>query len=128
MKATCYHLRSARTGLKVLGGSISSGGMNLDQAAEHLMNTLPVHVSESGHVYFTHRGSPVFAYLSVDPSETEKGRAALKAWRDDQSARLTAEQARDLERKAELDDLVGELGLAKAIRLLKEKRNEDQDK
>lgn len=128
MKATCYHLRRARDGVKVSGGSISGGGMNLDQAAEYLTNTLPVHVSDSGRVYFMHSGEPVFAYLSVEPAETEKGRAAHKVWNAEREARFRAEREREQGLEEELDDLVGEVGLEEAIRLLKERRrNEDQD-
>ncbi len=80
MKATCYHFRDMN-GKKILGGSLPNG-MTLDAAAAHVANAADVVVMNSGRVSFAHRGLPVWAYLSLDPEQTEKGCAALRAHRE----------------------------------------------
>lgn len=80
MKATCYHFRDMK-GPKIVGGSLGmSRPLTLDEGAAQVVAMLDVSVTTSGRVRFTHKGSEVYAYLSLDPSETEKGKAAKRAW------------------------------------------------
>lgn len=81
MRATCYHFRN-KNGTKVLGGSLSgSVARDLNAAAEEIIARLGVAVTNGGRVHFVRNGQEVFVYLSVDASETERGRAALEDWR-----------------------------------------------
>lgn len=118
-KATCYHLRNMQ-GQKVVGGTFAQG-MSLEEAAHWLVDGAELTVTNSGQVHFLYGKQPVWVYLSVDPLQTEKGRLALKAWRDEERNHLDreAELNRDLER--ELEDLVDEVGLYEVVRLLREK-------
>ena len=74
MKPTCYHLRRVSDNLKVVSGSLPRSLTTLDAAAEWLSERAPVVVSPTGNVQFTYGGgTPVYAYLSVDPAETAQG-------------------------------------------------------
>lgn len=111
MQATCYHLRDL-SGMKVLGGSLSMvAAIDLNTAAARLVAELDAAVLPSGRVSFMHKGKPVYAYLSVDPSGTDKARAVLAA---DRQRRAAAQAAHDAQR-AQLDDLIDRVGLDAAI-------------
>lgn len=86
MKATCYHIRKdSDNRIKVCGGSVGiSNPMDLNEAAEWIAQTHEVGVSPSGRVMFKRNGEFVQAYLSIDAADTQKGRAALKAYREQQ--------------------------------------------
>lgn len=108
MIATCYHLRDTR-GVKVLGGSLNMGRgpkADLNQAAESLVNQTEIRVMPSGRLAFFHNDKPVSMYLSIEPSETLKGKEILRAHLAKRERLRAAEEAR----RRELDDLVDELG------------------
>lgn len=113
MRATCYHLRDLN-GQKLVGGSMPAD-IDLNDAARYLTLQLDVAVTPSGRVSFMHRDRPVWVYLSVDPSDTDKARAALAA---DRQRRADAQAAQDAQ-QAELDALIDQHGLAGAIAKLK---------
>lgn len=121
MKATCYHMRS-QTGDKVLGGSIGISDkrhIDLNAAASDLCNRHPMVVTSSGRVSFEHNGKAVWAYLSVDPGESEKGLALLKEHRkaEAEKAQIQGEKEEALEK--ELDTAIEKAGgMEKAIALL----------
>lgn len=118
MKPTCYHLRRVSDGAKIVGGSIPRTLETLDAAAEWLSKFTQVSVTESGQVHFTYGNTPVWAYLSVDPAETEQGKEALRQWRIEKRNREDAEAERNDELQRELEDLVGSIGIEAAIRKL----------
>lgn len=117
MKATSYHIRD-ETGLKVVGGtrlSIRGGTLDLNGAAAELTDELDVAVLNSGRVSFMRNGQPVWLYLSVDPAETDKGKAALIA---DSNARAAAERERralEAAQNVELFRLICDVGAEAAI-------------
>lgn len=123
-KATCYHLRNMK-GQKVVGGTL--GDLTLDDAVQYLTRCYGIGVNQNGAVHFLHNGEPVWAYLSVDPLQTEKGKFALREWKEARDLEFRRQAELERKRERELDDLVGEIGLDEAIRMLREKRNEDQD-
>lgn len=125
IEATCYHLRNMQ-GQKVVGGTLPRN-MSLEDAANWLVEGAELTVTNSGQVHFLYGKQPVWVYLSVDPLQTEKGRLALKAWRDEERNRLDREAELNRDHERELEDLVDEIGLDEVIRLLKERRNEGQD-
>jgi response regulator of citrate/malate metabolism len=115
MNATCYHLRDM-AGMKVLGGSLSMATpTDLNTAAARLVAELDVAVLPSGRVSFMRNGKPVWAYLTIDPTDTDKARAALAA---DRQRRADAQAAHDAQ-QAELDALIDQHGVAGAIAKLK---------
>lgn len=118
MKATCYHLRRVNDGTKIVGGSIPKG-LTLDQAAEWLTQKSQLTVTPSGLVHYVYGGSPVWAYLSVDPSETPQGQAAKREWLTEKRNREDREAELNRERERELEDLVDEIGYDAAIEALR---------
>ena len=95
MNATCYHLRNIN-GVKVVGGSLGmSRDISLAEGAEQVARTLGVAVKGDGRVVFTHNGQQVDAYLSIDPSRTEKGRDALRTWRAEKALAEAAARAEE---------------------------------
>ena len=120
MKPTCYHLRRVSDNLKVVGGTLPNSLTSLDAAAEWLSERAPVVVSPTGNVQFTYGGgTPVYAYLSVDPAETEQGKDALTQWRIEKRNREDAEAERSKDLERELEDLVDILGVEAAIQKLR---------
>ena len=118
MKPTCFHLRRVSDNVKVVGGTVPKSCATLDEAAEWLSEGAPVVVSNTGSVQFTYGGTPVYAYLSVDPSETEQGKEALRQWRIEKRNRDEAEAKHNADLERELEDLVGSIGIEAAIRKL----------
>lgn len=121
MKATCFHMRDMN-GQKVVGGTLSMNsheGTDLNAAADHLTNELDVIVMPSGSVSFARAGKPVWVYLSVDPTQTAKGREALRAHEQSsaEAARIAAEE--EEERSRALEAAVAAVGYDKAMALLK---------
>ena len=119
MKPTCYNLRRVSDNLKVVGGSLPSSLTTLDAAAEWLSERAPVVVSTTGKAQFTYGGTPVWAYLSVDPAETPQGKEALNQWRIEKRNREDAEAERNEDLERELEDLVDSLGVEAAIQKLR---------
>lgn len=117
MLASCYHYRDM-AGNKVLGGSVA-GQMDLNAAAIQQTVQLEIIVMNSGRLSYAYKGKPVGVYLSLDPSETEKGRAVreshLLAIEMAHNASVESQKAQDLE----LQNEVNKLGIEKAIELLK---------
>lgn len=120
MKATCYHLRN-QAGVKVLGGSIglADSGPDLNAAAARITNELDIIVTPSGRLSFAKDGKPVFAYLSVDPAETEKGQAVLAAYRNERARAQQLEAEQEAANEDALNDAVGAIGIERALELLR---------
>lgn len=118
MNPTCYHLRRVSDGLKVVGGTIPRSIKSLDEAAEWLTKQSEVAVSASGNVHFLYGGTPVWAYLSVEASETERGKEALRQWHIEKRNREDAEAEHNNDLERELEDIVGSMGIEAAIRKL----------
>ena len=119
MKPACYHLRRVSDGNKVVGGTLPNSLTSLDAAAEWLSCRAPIVVSTTGKVQFTYGGTPVWAYLSVDPVETPQGKEALNQWRIEKRNREDAEAERNQDLERELEDLVGSIGIEAAIQKLR---------
>jgi hypothetical protein len=113
MKATCYHYRN-QSGDKIVGGSLPNG-IDLNAAADRLIAGLDVVVMSSGRLSFADKGRPVWVYLSVDPTDTDKGKAALRAHR----AQLDKDAAAAAAMRDDLDDLVDRLGIDVVLGKLK---------
>ena len=119
MKPTCYNLRRVSDGQKVVGGTVPKSYTTLDQAAEWLVDHAQVAVNGSGRVGFLYGGSPVLAYLSVDPADTTQGKEALKQWRIDQRNREDAEAERNADFEREIEDLMDGLSQEEIVRRLR---------
>lgn len=115
MKATCYHIRDAK-GQKVLGGTLSmSSSLDMNAAAERLVAELELGVTNSGRLTFVRGGAPVAVYLSVDPSDSDRGRAVLRSHREAREREQVALRDKEEAQQAELDALLSELGTEAAI-------------
>lgn len=112
MKTTCYHARGMN-GAKTVGGSLSYS--SLDEGARFIESQFDVIVQPSGRVTFAQGGKPVDVYLSVDPAQTEKGRAAIAA---DRAARNERQREIDAQ-ESELQCMLAGMSTADAIAKLK---------
>lgn len=112
MKTTCYHARG-QNDVKTVGGTLKYA--TLDDGAKFVESCFDVMVLPSGRVSFAQNGKPVFVYLSVDPAQTEKGRAAIAA----DSAQRAARHAEIKARETELQDLIDSIGVDAALSKLK---------
>lgn len=124
MKATTYHLR-ALGDVKTEAGSLGlSGPKNLDLngAAEQLTERLDIIVTPSGRVSYARKGQPVTVYLALDPADTEKGKAALAAHREEAAKALIKEQEAEEARQQELLEAVNAIGLDEATEILRRAR------
>ena len=119
-KSLCYHTRlRSNPAIKVCGGSF--GGAIDAETVERLVNAFfAVVVKDSGHPVFVDReGREVYLYLSVDPAETSKGKAALATWRQAKyNAEVLAQQQAE-EEDEELQDAMAGLSHDEIIRRLK---------
>ena len=118
MKPTCFHLRRVSDNVKVVGGTVPKSCATLDEAAEWLSEGAPVVVSNTGSVQFTYGSTPVYAYLSVDPSETDIVKEALRQWRVDKRNREDAEAERNADFEREIEDLMDGLSHEEIVRRL----------
>lgn len=118
MKATCYHLRRVKDGLKLVGGTLPKG-MTLDQAVEWLTKESQLTVTPSGDVHYVYGGVPVWVYLSVDPRETPEGQALKREWLTEKRNQEDREAELNWDRERELEDLVDEIGYDAAIEALR---------
>lgn len=119
MKPTCYHLRRISDGVKLAGGTVPRSLTTLDSAATWFSEGVEVVVSTTGKAQFTYGGTPVWAYLSVDPAETPQGKEVLNRWRIEKRNLEDAEAERNQDLECELDDLVGSIGIEAAIQKLR---------
>ena len=121
MKATCYHARD-RNGHRVRGGSLGGGeaGESLDNAADRLTKEYDIIVMGSGRLSYAIAGKPVWLYLSVDPTNTAKGKAvkaeAVRIAEEREAAHAAIAEAE----QEELDEAISALGMPKVLALLKE--------
>jgi hypothetical protein len=102
MKPTCYHYRDATTGNKTVGGTLSNSAKTLDEAAEYVArwNDLSVELTPAGRPVLVSKGKRVNVYLSVDPEQTDKGRAAIAAYQAEKARKAAlAVAASDCENK-----------------------------
>lgn len=120
MNATCYHIRNSK-GEKILGGTIGmSNGIDLNLAADRIVKEHDMIVTNSGRVSFAKNGAEVFIYLSVDPSETDKGKKILKEWHAERAKKLKEEEEERLDKQSEeLNEALEGIGIEKAIEILK---------
>lgn len=119
MKPCTYALFDAKTGKKMVGGTLPRSLASLDEAADWLLDRSELKVGPNGHVHCLYGDTAVTAYLLLDPAETPKGKAAMKAWRD---AKRNAEDAlaqRNHELERELEDLIDQIGIEAALARLK---------
>lgn len=85
--------------VKIVGGSF--GGRIDQETVERLTRLFEVTVKPSGTPVFVDReGREVRLYLTVDAAKTEKGKAALKVWREEEQ-RLEAIAEAQFEREQE---------------------------
>lgn len=115
-----YHTRLyGNNSVKCSGGSFH--GLIDVQTVERLVNMrFTVRVKPSGTPVFVDReGREVYLYLSVAPETTDKGKEALKAWREERNKRFREQVERDEEQEQELQEIVSALGHDEAMRRLK---------
>lgn len=119
MKATCYHSRLfAHHPTKVVGGSITAD--SLDDAADYLVSQHTVTVKPSGRAIFVDReGREVNLYLSIEPAETAKGQAALRADREERELAERIRAEHEAAQQLELAELLRAIDTEEAIRRLK---------
>jgi len=113
-----YHTRLyADHTVKVSGGSF--GGRIDQETVERLTRLFEVTVKPSGTPVFVDReGREVRLYLSVDAGETEKGKAALAAWRKEEDAKAAAAEKLAEEQDEHLAHLLSRLSYEEAVRRL----------
>lgn len=125
MKATCYHMRNM-IGVKVLGGSLSMAhAIDLNTAAAKLTAELQIVVLPSGRLSYAKDGTAVWVYLSLDPSETDKGKAVLRAHIEARDAADRKERDLAEAQDEAVNDAVAELGADKVIEILKQATKKD---
>lgn len=116
-----YHTRLYKDNtVKVTGGSFG-GELSMDTANRLVSaHKFTVIVKPSGTpVFVDAKGREVRLYISVDASETDAGKAAIKEWRAEK-AKLEEENERRAEREAEeLDDLMNGLSHHEIVRRLR---------
>jgi hypothetical protein len=112
-----YHTRSVNNDEKVIGGSF--GGRIDQETVERLTRFFTVTVMPSGTpVFVDDRGRRVRLYLTVDPSKTEKGKAALAAWRKEKIAEKEAAEKLAEAQNEHLAHLLSRLSYEEAVRRL----------
>lgn len=110
MKATTYHIRSM-DGTKLVGGTIGMGmPIDLNAAADRLLEEVELGITNSGRVTFMKDGRPVYVYLSVDPGETAKGKALLRAHNEAMAIRQAEAEAKEAARSEQLQSMIDSLG------------------
>lgn len=112
-----YHTRSVNNDEKVIGGSF--GGRIDQETVERLTRFFTVTVMPSGTpVFVDDRGRRVRLYLTVDPGKTEKGKAALEAWRKEEEAKEAAAEKLAEAQDEHLAHLLSRLTYEEAVRRL----------
>lgn len=116
-KTIGYHTRLDNNNtVKVCGGSFA-GSFNWE-TVEHLVNSqFSVMIQPSGRAVFVDReGRKVSLYVSVDPDQTQAGKAAIA---EDRKAREDAQRVED-DKQAQIDELLSTLSHDEVIRRLTE--------
>lgn len=119
MKATTYSYRCYNTGEKLVGGSIPRN-TSMDQAVDYITHTLRVEALGPDRCAFLYNGKRVHVYLSLDPTQTEKGMEAMRLYRK----RIEEREREEGRMQERLDQAVGTLvrqagGIEAAIKALK---------
>lgn len=106
-KSIGYHTRDSQ-GQKLTGGSFG-GSIDLE-TVNRLVNThFSVRVKPSGCPTFVSRtGQDVNLYISIDPDMTDKGKEALKAWREEERKREQLQEQKEKELQDILDSMTVE--------------------
>lgn len=111
-----YHTRSM-TGEKLSGGSF--GGQIDMETVNRLTRNYSVRIKESGTAVFVNsNGVDVYLYLTVDPSTTEKGKAARSEWYEREKVERAAREKLRREQEARLSELLDGMDTEEAIRRL----------
>lgn len=115
-----YHTRLRDNNqVKVVGGSFG-GTLDLETANRLVRSHFTVTVKASGTPVFVDReGREVHLYISVDPGMTDKGKEAIKAWREERARQEREEEALREQQEAELDAAMAGLKHEEIIRRLK---------
>lgn len=114
-KSICYHTRGAMTGDKVMGGSFT-GAFDMDTVNRLIRyHKYQVVIEPSGSPVFVDvKGRKVNIYFSVDPRQTEAGKAALD---QDRQTRLVA-QALQEEKERAVDELIANMSIDELLKRL----------
>ncbi|ASD51896.1 hypothetical protein JT318_gp11 [Pseudomonas phage PspYZU01] len=116
----CYHTRSYANNATKLTGGTFGGAIDADTVERLTKAWFTVRVKPSGRAVFVDRqGREVSLYLSVDPADTEAGKAALRA----HGLEAQANAAREEERRRELDDELADLSTDELAALLELRRS-----
>lgn len=119
-KSICYHTRLSNDNTKKICGGSFSGQLDLDTANQLVSAHFTVAIKNSGRAVFVDReGREVSLYISVDPSDTIKGREAIAADRKERAIREAEAAKKEAELQSQLDDLIETHGMERAIELLK---------
>lgn len=116
-----YHTRLYRdNAIKVVGGSF--GGQIDAETVNRLTRLFSVRILPSGQAVFVDQADrEVRLYITVDPADTEKGKAAKKAWQIEQNRLEAEEEAQRKAEAAEIEELISGLSHNEIIRRLKDK-------
>ena len=119
MKATTYSYRCYSTGVKMVGGSLPKD-TTLAQAVGYVTRSLQVKALGADRCVYTHNGKPVYVYLALDPSYSEEGKAAMRAYAKAAEQREREAAAMQERLEDEVENLVRKVGsVAAAIEALK---------
>lgn len=103
---------------KVVGGSFG-GSFDLETVNQLVASHFEVKVKPSGSPVFVDReGREVRLYISVDADCTEKGIAAMAAWRAEREKKEREDQERHERESEEVADLMGDLSHEEIVRRL----------
>lgn len=119
-KDIAYHTRLYSDNTrKIVGGSF--GGQIDAETVERLVNShFEVFVKPNGRAVFLDQdGREVRLYLSVDPDNTEKGKAALAKWQRRRNAELEGNLERMEAEEAEVESLLAGLSHDEIVKRLK---------
>lgn len=111
-----YHTRLiGNNSVKIAGGSFG-GSLEIDTANRLVNAHFDVIVKNSGRPVFVDKeGREVSLYITVDPSETEKGKAALYNWRSEQNKRIREDE----EKVSQIEEILSTMSNDEIIERLK---------
>lgn len=122
-KSIGYHTRlRGNDSVKCVGGSF---GGDIDQeTVERISRLFDVRVTKSGTAYFVDKeGRDVRLYFHIDADRTEKGKAALKAWRAERE-----KSREEYEKKEqEIQDLLNTMSQEEIIQRLTQGEPDDSE-
>lgn len=115
-----YHTRLySNSAVKVCGGSFG-GGLDSDTVERLVKSHFTVTIKPSGTPVFVDKeGREVYLYISVDARETEAGKAALKAYHEDNRKAWAEQEEQERLNACEYGDLMDGLTHEEIIRRLK---------